>query len=202
MNPVDLADQLANTYRCDHSWWRNRKPWWSLFMWLLRRAMVHGYRIHCYACRDAGRKPMKHLIYHKKIACWLLGARREKKSRKKEPEPDQTPVPHTRARLAEEIRNTTQTERASVSMLNKTYLERSPRLDGTFHPTESVASSRTDTTHCQWCKFKHDKLKLPLWHGRGRQQRAHIRCITCRIRFCSPECYSEYHTTPIDLTKL
>jgi hypothetical protein len=46
MNSVDVADQLRNQYRPDH-WMRNRKWWWSLFIWGLGVATTNTYKMYC-----------------------------------------------------------------------------------------------------------------------------------------------------------
>ena len=45
MNSTDIADQLRNTYRPDH-WMRNRKWWWSIFIWSLGVARVNAWKIY------------------------------------------------------------------------------------------------------------------------------------------------------------
>ena len=45
MNSTDIADQLRNTYQPDH-WMRNRKWWWSLFIWALGVGLVNAWKIY------------------------------------------------------------------------------------------------------------------------------------------------------------
>jgi hypothetical protein len=45
MNSVDMADQLRGNYRPDR-WFRNRKWWWSFFIWGIGVAGVNAYKIY------------------------------------------------------------------------------------------------------------------------------------------------------------
>ena len=41
----NIADQLRNQYRPDH-WMRNRKWWWSFFIWGIGVASVNAYKMY------------------------------------------------------------------------------------------------------------------------------------------------------------
>ena len=60
MNSTDIADQLQNTYRPDH-WMRNRKWWWSIFIWAIGVARVNAYKIYLEMYDDAKRQKQKGL---------------------------------------------------------------------------------------------------------------------------------------------
>eukprot|EP00984_Skeletonema_dohrnii_P025939 scaffold15185_cov72-Skeletonema_dohrnii-CCMP3373.AAC.1 len=45
MNSVDMSDQLRNNYRPDH-WMRQRKWWWSFFLWGIGVACTNAWKIY------------------------------------------------------------------------------------------------------------------------------------------------------------
>ena len=45
MNSTDIADQLRGNYRPDR-WMRQRKWWWSFFIWAIGVALVNAYKIY------------------------------------------------------------------------------------------------------------------------------------------------------------
>jgi hypothetical protein len=45
MNSIDLADQLRNCYRFNH-WFRNRKWWWSIFLWAIGVAATNAFIVY------------------------------------------------------------------------------------------------------------------------------------------------------------
>ncbi len=45
MNATDIADQLRGNYRPDH-WMRQRKWWWSVFIWAISVAYANAYCIY------------------------------------------------------------------------------------------------------------------------------------------------------------
>ena len=200
MNTIDVVDQVMNVYRPDHSWWRNQKPWWALWIWCLRIALCAGYKIHILASRDEGKRPISHLMYHKMISDWLLGVGEHKKKRQRsQSHPAVSPIPTDPTNLDEAVdalRALPCTVISTVyvpTTLTEDSIKLVPRLDGTFHKISTQVSSREVTKTCQWCRYKWDKLNIRP-KGSKRQQRAHLKCDVCRIYFCSPECYTEFHT--------
>eukprot|EP00959_Pyramimonas_sp_CCMP1952_P299124 6257018-Pyramimonas_sp.AAC.1 len=59
MNHVDRADQLRGQYRPDH-WMRQRKWWWSIFVWLQGISMTNAYIVYKRVMEGAGAKPLSH----------------------------------------------------------------------------------------------------------------------------------------------
>lgn len=200
MNAVDVIDQVMNVYRPDHSWWQNQKPWWALWIWCLRIALCAGYKVHVLACRDAKKRPISHLMYHKMVSDWLLGVGVNKKKRiRSQSHPCIEPIPTEPANISEAVDalralpcTVIETE-FDLTILTEQSIRHVPRLDGTFHPITTQVSNRQMKRECQWCRFKYDKLNIRHENAK-RQVRAHLKCDTCRILFCTPECYTEFHT--------
>ena len=73
MNSVDLADQLCGVYRPDGLWMRQRKWWWSIFLWGMGQSIVNAYLIYNRVCVQANKQPMSHLDFHVAVAtAWCL----------------------------------------------------------------------------------------------------------------------------------
>ena len=188
MNLVDNVDQLSNVYRCDHIWWRNRKPWWSQFMWLLRTVKVAAYKVYLFRCKETNTKPKSHLQFHQELVEQLLSAKSVSKKRKLPVEEPEKVSSHTRAAEAATIEPGT----TAVIIMSEKSLRESPRLNGCFHPLKHVESSHKKMTKCQWCRYKWDKLGIR-GEGASRITRAHIKCVTCKVNLCGADCYNDFH---------
>jgi len=57
MNSVDRADQMREVYKFDR-WLRQRKWWWSIFLWFLGVSVVTAYEIYKAKCREEDKPPM------------------------------------------------------------------------------------------------------------------------------------------------
>jgi len=74
MNSVDVADQLRNQCRMDH-WLRQRKWWWSIFLWGLGVLLTNA-NIVCCRVQDEAKVPrsqrMTHCVFlHSVATAWL-----------------------------------------------------------------------------------------------------------------------------------
>ena len=71
MNSVDRADQLRTNYSVGRGL-RQRKWWWSVFLWGLDVAIVNAYLLYKSWYEMHGLKPMSHYFFREKIAlAWL-----------------------------------------------------------------------------------------------------------------------------------
>jgi hypothetical protein len=52
MNAVDISDQLRNQYRMDH-WLRQKKWWWSIWLWGFGTLITNAYRTYTRVMDDA-----------------------------------------------------------------------------------------------------------------------------------------------------
>jgi hypothetical protein len=74
MNAVDIADQLRNHYRPDH-WMRQRKWWWSIFLWGLGVLLTNSYLVYCRVMDKSGVKKSQRLTHyeflHSVAVAWI-----------------------------------------------------------------------------------------------------------------------------------
>lgn len=200
MNAVDAADQLSNNYRTDHRWSRARKPWWSQFHWLLRRAMVSAYTTHKLLCRRQSIKPMSHMVFHRTVmnSCFAMAGRLAEK-RKKPSKAPESPEKRTRGDHSASLqRHADEEEKTSARAprLTSAALAGLPRYDGLFHPVEDVPQGRGDKKRtCACCRLR-ARLETPAKTASGStpQKRAHLRCVTCGVYFCGGSCFTAFHT--------
>ena len=67
MNSVDRADQLRTNYNVGKGL-RQRKWWWSIFLWGIDVAIVNAYLLYKAWHEMHGLKPMTHYYFREKIA--------------------------------------------------------------------------------------------------------------------------------------
>ena len=71
MGSVDIADQLRTYYRIDH-WLRNRKWWWSIFLWIFQVSLTNAYVAYSSYCKMHNIRPMLHRDFISNIVLtWL-----------------------------------------------------------------------------------------------------------------------------------
>ena len=175
MNAVDLADQLRNHYRFNH-WLRNRKWWWSIFLWALGVATTNAYKMYerMYEDERARRRPLvkkwSHLEFLEQLVYDFMGWEDDSKPSAN----DNTSVSaSTTCRGASYSGFLVDTDSAGWSYDLSTDKGRkdwftlnvpdnitkgrmdgnhfSCRWDGKFHPSLPVVSPNS---YCQYCRYK------------------------------------------------
>ena len=75
MYGVDIADQLRNEYRPDGLWWRNRKWWWSVWIWLFGVVCTNAFVIYKANCKNNNAVPMTHLDFLERLCDEMSGGK-------------------------------------------------------------------------------------------------------------------------------
>ena len=71
MGGVDIADQLRDYYGFDH-WSRQRKWWWSIFLWAMGVLLVNAYVLYKEYMHSIGKQLMSRYEFRKSITlAWL-----------------------------------------------------------------------------------------------------------------------------------
>lgn len=215
MNSVDLADQLRNCYRFNH-WFRNRKWWWSIFLWAIGVAATNAFIVYerTYEAEKAKKEvglPRKwtHLEFLVELINDFMGW---DSSGECYPEEDAPVASNTRAAsVAGSVSSSVKWKYNFATVEGRrAYLEENHpssitknrmdttffmiRKDGQSHPMISAADG--PAANCQLCRYKfqhcmskRDQLKNAVMkNNRGGIRR----CLQCNVNLCS-ECSNEWH---------
>jgi len=214
MNAVDVADQLRNQYRMDH-WLRNRKWWWSVFMWSLGVLLTNAYVMYC-RVQEEGNVPKKDRLTHYDFLlsvarAWIdrdetdirVVRRLQEKKRKQRvlanqcaaTQPTTSPAPAKKSRI----------DAAQSALISPPKSSsKAPRVnDNSLDPHKGALRSRLnhlDNFHCPeepTCKIPSCALHRWLFgrandsHGQTRNKI--VACSLCQVNLCIP-CFRTFHT--------
>ena len=205
MNSVDRADHLRTNY-CMGQGLRQRKWWWSIFIWGMDVAVVNAYLIYKSWYEMHGLKPMTHYYFRESIAlAWLdqekfWPSRYSRRCRsdsngtstKKQASKKQASLSRVTRSATIASNTTTSSIHKSCSTLNQFSLE-----GGSF---DNRLILRDDYTHLPAPAIsKHSECHLHKWADkRTRKQIAY--CADCNLCLCI-KCYKVFHTV-VDLNRI
>lgn len=211
MNAVDISDQLRNQYRMTH-WLRNRKWWWSIFMWGMGVLLTNAYKVYTRTMDLEGvpkSQRLSHYLFLLSVAtAWIdrsetdirhVKRTREKKRRHEENEQSQThtpPPPHAHG--------TQRSALVTASPASSTKPSKAPRInDNSLHPDTGVLClclNHFGNFHLpQPSASKHPSCAMHRWlKGREAGSCSQIRgnivcCSTCKVNLCT-QCFHMFHT--------
>jgi len=202
MNSVDRADHLRTNYSVGQGL-RQRKWWWSIFLWGLDVAIVNAYLIYTAWYEMHGIKPMTHYCFREKIALawldeetfWPSRYARRKRS-------NSTTSENKKNRISSSLRLTrasAMTSTTSSSTLNKSCktLNQSSLEGGSFD--KRLILSDEFTRLPAPTVPKHSECQLHKWSNkRTRKQIAY--CADCNACLCI-QCYKAFHTV-VDIRRV
>ncbi len=209
MNSTDIADQLWGNYRPDH-WMRQRKWWWSFFIWVIGVALVNAYKIYeCIWNEEKAKLSPGHpkkmtqvefreqlvydLVFGKKAAAVAVSGGSlvsafSHASTEQAGEYDLTSYQGVKDYLEENASRMIMKER-----LESGYFKR--RLNGLRH--NWVPCEREVLARCQYCYYilnnKVAKNKYKHYEKELKQNRDRVhRCLVCHVNLC-PRCEPIFH---------
>lgn len=207
MNSVDIADQLRGSYSFQR-FTRNRKWWWSYWMWGMGVIIVNAYRLYVTAHRHIYKTQKKQIMDQysfRKNVCehWVCPWMRLKSPLTQ----SSTTTTTTRKRKSqydgnyeEEDESTTFSSRTrSENKKHAHKLTKATRIsDNTLHPTTGDLKCRLDTSlsHLPSPDISEGKLKCALhcYLNRGYEVKKKVmKCSTCQVALCI-HCYTIFHT--------
>ena len=215
MNAVDLADQLRNHYRFNH-WLRNRKWWWSIFLWALGVATTNAFKMYerLYEEERAKKVPMckkwSHLEFLQELVYDFMGWETDAKSsgndgsvsasttRRGSSYSCQSQVSAqewnydlTTKQGREDWFSLNPPDNITKSRMRGTHF--SCRMDGKFHPFIPAIS---ETNYCQYCRYKYQHVLTETQQAQNKTMKANKsrieRCVTCKVNLCW-SCRLEWH---------
>jgi len=221
MNSVDMADQLRNQCRMDH-WLRQRKWWWSIFLWGQGVLLTNTYITHCRVQELNNVPKHKRLTHydflHSVATAWINRdemdvkkiRRLRHKKRKLFDKEATTPSPIQKKRQHaasdhHDARSTTSKKTSNLSQETPARLK-APRVnDNTLHPDSGSLRGRLNHIACFHCPELSPNVQpccsLHRWIfgrdvGSGGQVKEKVfLCSVCQVNLCIP-CFKVFHTTP------
>jgi len=217
MNAVDVADQLRNQYRMDH-WLRNRKWWWSIFMWSMGVLLTNAYILYC-RVQEEGYVQKKIRITHYDFLlsiarAWIdrdetdirMVCRLQEKKRRQVALAEQHMTSQATATIiaspSPPKRSRTVMATALISLPKSS--SKAPRVnDNSLDPHKGALRSRLNhlaNFHCPkepTCKIP--SCALHRWllgrsnESHGQTRNKIVTCTLCQVNLCIP-CFRTFHT--------
>ena len=198
MNSVDMSDQLRNVYRPDGLWLRQRKWWWSIFLWCLGQAITNAYLDYKRTCELEKKKPMAHLDFQEAVAtAWcrtpfLISMPDGKAKSPKAPATPAAAAEPAAAAAGASGGSSADGSKKRAPKLTKEKLAASIEsfaLNPLPHQVEEcVPKPSGNANECQLCVNGYGPK------GEGRHQfDAHLRCACCGIMVCGAFCWKKLH---------
>ena len=189
MNGVDAADQLRLQYYPAPKWFRNRKWWWSIFLWNVGVCCTNAYILHCKVEEAAAEEPLTHLKFLELLCDKLAHA------------PGEAGESDTKVLTRE-------------PKLTAGRMDARPWEACTIG---DIRMPRSADARCVWCKFKariHKDAKVSSmkkavdekWakycsHCEASEKNktvATVLCNGCHHHFCGGACFQEFHNPQSD----
>ena len=201
MNSVDRADQLRTNY-CMGQGLRQRKWWWSIFLWGMDVAVVNAYLIYKSWYEMHGLKPMTHYSFRESIALAWLDQEKfwpSRYARCYRGDSKGTSGRKKQASLSRVTRSSINASHSSESLISKSCstLNKYSLEAGSFNKRLIL---KDDYTHLPApAVSKHSECQLHKWaNKRTRKQIAY--CADCNVCLCI-KCYKVFHTVA-DLNRI
>ena len=143
---------------------------------------------------------MSHCDFHVSVmqACFDMPATLAKKRKKRKRTPE-SPEKRTRGEHDASAKRHAEEDKRNADRapsLTAKGLQDMPRFDGRFHGVEDIRQGRSDPRRtCQWCRYKQNHgCGSPDTSKSSQGNRAHLRCATCKVYFCSGSCFTDFHS--------
>ena len=192
MNSVDMSDQLRNVYRPDGLWVRQRKWWWSIFLWCLGQAIVNAYLLYKRTCELEKKKPMSHLDFQEAVAtawCRTPFLISQPEGKAKSPSATATPAAAGAASAGGSGSGDPKKRAPKLTEQKLAACVEAYALNPLPHQVAECEMAENDNpSDCQLCKNGYGPL------GAGKHQiTAHLKCACCGIQVCSGICWKKLH---------
>ena len=193
MNSVDRADHLRTNYCVGHGL-RQRKWWWSIFLWGLDVAIVNSYLLYKSWYEMHGLKPMSHYSFREQVAlAWLYEEKYWPTRYSRRPRINKSDSSSNKKRqvsTSHMTRSSSSTISVSVTSKSCKTFNQNSLTNGSFDKRLILSD---EYTHLPVpAKSKHSECQLHKWSNkRTRKQIAF--CADCTVCLCI-QCYKAFHT--------